>query len=160
RGAGGAVPALAHPRLPRRPRGAQGGHRGRDARHRRHLRVALARPRPRLRGAALIVHAALDAPDAVFLARRSAIEMFGRRARLGAVDTPASGGLRDLAPALPALPLFPLPTVLFPGALLPLHIFEPRYRAMVREVLDGHRVLAVVFVTDAGQLDAHGHPAI
>jgi Lon protease-like protein len=29
------------------------------------------------------------------------------------------------------IPLFPLPLVLFPGTLLPLHIFEPRYRAMV-----------------------------
>ena len=28
------------------------------------------------------------------------------------------------------LPMFPLGTVLFPGALLPLHVFEPRYRAL------------------------------
>jgi ATP-dependent Lon protease len=32
--------------------------------------------------------------------------------------------------------LFPLDLVLFPGELLPLHIFEPRYRRMVRECLD------------------------
>jgi ATP-dependent Lon protease len=32
--------------------------------------------------------------------------------------------------------LFPLDVVLFPGELLPLHIFEPRYRRMVRECLD------------------------
>ena len=32
--------------------------------------------------------------------------------------------------------LFPLNVVLFPGELLPLHIFEPRYRRMVRESLD------------------------
>jgi Lon protease-like protein len=31
------------------------------------------------------------------------------------------------------LPVFPLNTVLFPGQLLPLHIFEPRYRIMVEE---------------------------
>ena len=37
---------------------------------------------------------------------------------------------------LPLLPLFPLPNVVhFPGTLLPLHIFEPRYRAMVRDLL-------------------------
>lgn len=71
-----------------------------------------------------------------------------------------SGKLRDLAPALPALPLFPLPTVLFPGALLPLHIFEPRYRAMIRDALDSHRALAVVLVTDPTDIDEHGHPAI
>ncbi len=34
-----------------------------------------------------------------------------------------------------ALPLFPLGTVLFPGRLLPLHIFEDRYRTLVRELL-------------------------
>ena len=35
------------------------------------------------------------------------------------------------------LPLFPLGTVLFPGMLLPLHIFEVRYRQLVRDLLDG-----------------------
>jgi Lon protease-like protein len=32
------------------------------------------------------------------------------------------------------LPLFPLGTVLFPGLVLPLHVFEPRYRALVRDL--------------------------
>jgi uncharacterized protein len=35
------------------------------------------------------------------------------------------------------LPLFPLGTVLFPGLLLPLHIFEDRYRRLVRDLEDG-----------------------
>jgi uncharacterized protein len=35
------------------------------------------------------------------------------------------------------LPLFPLGTVLFPGLLLPLHIFEERYRRLVRDLLNG-----------------------
>jgi ATP-dependent Lon protease len=66
---------------------------------------------------------------------------------------PASSGLRDISPALGALPLFPLPqTVLFPGCLLPLHIFEPRYVTMIGEVLETHRALAVVLITEA----AHG----
>src|SRR6266566_477362 len=34
------------------------------------------------------------------------------------------------------LPLFPLGTVLFPGLLLPLHIFEDRYRQLVRDLAD------------------------
>ena len=34
------------------------------------------------------------------------------------------------------LPLFPLGTVLFPGLLLPLHIFEERYRRLVRDLLE------------------------
>ena len=33
---------------------------------------------------------------------------------------------------------------LFPQALMPLHIFEPRYRAMLRDVLAGDRLFAVV----------------
>ena len=35
------------------------------------------------------------------------------------------------------LPLFPLGAVLYPGMLLPLHIFEDRYRQLVRDLLDG-----------------------
>ncbi|MGA3154899.1 MAG: LON peptidase substrate-binding domain-containing protein [Streptosporangiaceae bacterium] len=37
------------------------------------------------------------------------------------------------------LPLFPLGTVLYPGLVLPLHIFEERYRTLVRSLLDGSR---------------------
>ena len=36
---------------------------------------------------------------------------------------------------MPLLPLFPLEIVLFPGAPLPLHIFEPRYKEMIGECL-------------------------
>ncbi len=44
----------------------------------------------------------------------------------------------------PAVPVFPLPNVvLFPKALLPLRIFEPRYRAMLRDVLDSHGLIAM-----------------
>lgn len=43
------------------------------------------------------------------------------------------------------IPIFPLPrTVLLPGEVLPLHIFEPRYRSMVRDALASHRVLGIV----------------
>lgn len=37
--------------------------------------------------------------------------------------------------SLSTIPLFPLGTVLFPGVVLPLHIFEPRYRALVRRLM-------------------------
>lgn len=41
-------------------------------------------------------------------------------------------------------PLFPLPNVvLFPHALLPLQIFEPRYRRMTADVLDGEQLIAM-----------------
>ena len=43
-----------------------------------------------------------------------------------------------------AAPLFPLPNVvLFPNALLPLQIFEPRYRRMTADVLEGERLIAM-----------------
>ena len=42
--------------------------------------------------------------------------------------------------------MFPLGTVLFPYALLPLHVFEPRYRLMMRHVLDGDREFGVVLI--------------
>ena len=48
------------------------------------------------------------------------------------------------------LPLFPLEVVLFPGAPLPLHIFEPRYREMIGELLDSHERFGVVRATDKG----------
>jgi hypothetical protein len=40
-------------------------------------------------------------------------------------------------PGLTKLPLFPLGTVLFPGMLLPLHIFEDRYKELMQDLLDG-----------------------
>ncbi len=48
------------------------------------------------------------------------------------------------------VPLFPLDVVLFPGASLPLHIFEPRYREMISECLEQHRPFGVVRSKDDG----------
>lgn len=42
------------------------------------------------------------------------------------------------------LPLFPLPLVQFPGVLTPLHIFEPRYRKMLSDVLAGDRTFGII----------------
>lgn len=38
---------------------------------------------------------------------------------------------------MPTVPLFPLRTVLVPGLVLPLHVFEPRYRLMIRMLAEG-----------------------
>lgn len=58
------------------------------------------------------------------------------------------------------LPLFPLPqAVLFPGALMPLHVFEARYRRMTRDALDTHKVLAVAQLV-SGAEGPDGQPAI
>jgi Lon protease-like protein len=42
------------------------------------------------------------------------------------------------------IPLFPLNTVLFPGMMLPLHIFEDRYKAMINYCLDNDNIFGVV----------------
>jgi uncharacterized protein len=43
-------------------------------------------------------------------------------------------------------PMFPLGTVLVPGMLLPLHVFEPRYRRMLDDCLAGDRSFGVVLI--------------
>jgi Lon protease-like protein len=48
------------------------------------------------------------------------------------------------------LPLFPLDLVLFPGASLPLHIFEPRYREMISECLEHKKPFGVVRAKEEG----------
>jgi Lon protease-like protein len=64
---------------------------------------------------------------------------------------------------LPAtLPLFPLPNaVLFPGVPLPLHIFEPRYREMVRDVERGEdKMIGMVLLRGEWRKDYYGSPQI
>lgn len=58
------------------------------------------------------------------------------------------------------LRLFPLNTVLFPGAVLNLHVFEERYRRMVAECLDANEAFGVVLIRDgqeAGDPDVTPH---
>lgn len=49
------------------------------------------------------------------------------------------------------LPLFPLGVVLFPGAELPLHIFEPRYRLMINECYEQQKPFGVVLAKPESQ---------
>lgn len=57
------------------------------------------------------------------------------------------------------LPLFPLPGVaLFPDLPLPLHIFEPRYRAMLRDALAGSRFIGIVQIRP-GATTREGEPS-
>jgi len=57
-------------------------------------------------------------------------------------------------------PLFPLPNVVhFPHLLLPLHIFEPRYRQMVDESLSGTRLIAMALLKP-GWVTTEGSPPI
>jgi Lon protease-like protein len=53
------------------------------------------------------------------------------------------------------IPLFPLPgVVLLPGTLLPLHIFEPRYRSMVADALAGDRTIGMAMLKPGAEPDA------
>jgi Lon protease-like protein len=59
------------------------------------------------------------------------------------------------------IPLFPLPNVvLFPGMPLPLHVFEPRYRAMVRDAVKGAHLIGMVLLKGEWQPQYHGTPEI
>jgi hypothetical protein len=61
----------------------------------------------------------------------------------------------------PTIPLFPLPNVvLFPNVFLPLHIFEPRYRTMVAEALDGDRIIGMVLLRPGYEAAYEGRPAV
>jgi Lon protease-like protein len=64
--------------------------------------------------------------------------------------------------ALPeTIPIFPLPdVVLFPNVSLPLHIFEPRYRAMVADALKGERIIGMVLLQPGYEADYEGRPPI
>ena len=59
------------------------------------------------------------------------------------------------------LPLFPLPSVvLFPNVFLPLHIFEPRYRAMTADALASDRLIGMVLLRPGWERDYEGRPPI
>ncbi len=59
------------------------------------------------------------------------------------------------------LPLFPLPsTVLFPNVFLPLHVFEPRYREMVRDALESDRLIGMVLLKPGWERDYEGRPQV
>jgi uncharacterized protein len=59
------------------------------------------------------------------------------------------------------IPIFPLEvTMLFPGVSRPLHIFEPRYRAMVADALKGDRVIGMTTLKPGYEADYQGRPPI
>lgn len=66
----------------------------------------------------------------------------------------------DRVRAVSELPIFPLAVVLFPGVPLPLHIFEPRYRQMLRDVRAGTNLFGVSYFdasTSEKDLPPAGH---
>jgi Lon protease-like protein len=62
-----------------------------------------------------------------------------------AARAPTFAGRASPARETMRLPLFPLPVVLFPGAPMPLHVFEPRYRQMVAHAVEGSERFGLVY---------------
>jgi Lon protease-like protein len=59
------------------------------------------------------------------------------------------------------IPVFPLPNVvLFPKTYLPLHIFEPRYRAMVVDAAMGGQCIGMALLKDGWEMDYYAHPPV
>jgi len=46
------------------------------------------------------------------------------------------------------IPIFPLPLVQFPGAITPLHIFEPRYRQMLKDAMAADKTFGILYRND------------
>ncbi|MEP6861875.1 MAG: LON peptidase substrate-binding domain-containing protein [Deltaproteobacteria bacterium] len=74
--------------------------------------------------------------------------------------------MRDmLAPpdpdTLSSLPMFPLPNcVLLPGGLLPLHVFEPRYRDLTRDCLAGNHYMGIARLRPGYETTYYGKPPV
>ncbi|MDP6513158.1 MAG: LON peptidase substrate-binding domain-containing protein, partial [SAR202 cluster bacterium] len=56
------------------------------------------------------------------------------------------------------LPLFPLNSVLFPGASIPLQIFEDRYKQMLRDCLDADSRFGVVLIKSGREVGGSAEP--
>jgi Lon protease-like protein len=68
---------------------------------------------------------------------------------------------RDEPAVFSSVPLFPLPNVvLFPRAVLPLHIFEERYKTMTADALAGDRRIAMALLQPGWEKDYYGRPPI
>jgi Lon protease-like protein len=60
-----------------------------------------------------------------------------------------------------SIPIFPLPEIVFfPETVLPLHVFEPRYRQMIADCLAGDRWLGVVMLRPGWEKDYPGRPPV
>ena len=66
-----------------------------------------------------------------------------------------------MEPDIELLPIFPLSNVvLFPRVQAPLHLFEPRYRQLARDVLAGERRIGMAVVRPEATVDMHADPPI
>ncbi len=65
-------------------------------------------------------------------------------------------------PGLPSsVPVFPLPTVVFfPGTVVPLHVFESRYRRMVRDARSGGGIIALALLKPGWEPEYYASPEV
>ena len=78
---------------------------------------------------------------------------------------PGSGAAQSGSAAamtlLATIPIFPLQdVVLFPNSSAPLHIFEPRYRAMVADALEGDSIIGMVLLQPGYEAEYEGRPPV
>src|SRR5581483_3931480 len=101
---------------------------------------------------------------------RRNVRNISKRSSPTSIGTSCSSGSKPRRPGAPfsevnpparaSLRLFPLNTVLFPGAVLNLHVFEERYRRLIAECLDTGEAFGVVLLREgeeAGDPDAVPH---
>ena len=86
-------------------------------------------------------------------------------ALIAVLCTPGSGTAQSgsaAAVTLPAtIPIFPLQdVVLFPNSTRPLHIFEPRYRAMVADALEGDSIIGMILLQPGNEAEYEGRPPV
>ena len=59
------------------------------------------------------------------------------------------------------LPIFPLPNlVFFPETRLPLHIFEPRYRQMAKDAIEGEKRIGMMLLKPGWEMNYYGSPPV
>src|SRR5258708_12580043 len=66
-------------------------------------------------------------------------------------------GMAGSAPRA-SVPLFPLGSALFPGMLLPLHIFEPRYRLLVKRSIEKDEPFGIVLIKSGPEVGGPAEP--
>jgi Lon protease-like protein len=66
--------------------------------------------------------------------------------------------MTDLTPITRVIPVFPLAHVQFPGALTPLHIFEPRYRKLLKDVMDSDKVFGIIYRSEDTTVESERSP--
>jgi len=77
---------------------------------------------------------------------------------LGLIAMPSTAGAQTLPETIP---IFPLEDVmLFPDMSVPLHVFEPRYKAMVADALKGSRIIGMVLLRPGYEKDYERSPSV